>query len=90
MAVIVQGQRMTHHDNTRLNRKIDESAHHHEQTNIERMVMQRGKVNKKKDKKNRRNQKEPKNRDYYRDKGRESENTCEVWNNLSNQNKSYS
>jgi hypothetical protein len=47
-----------------------------------------GKVNKKRDNRNRRNQKEHNNRDYYRVKGRERKNTCEVRHRPSNQNRS--
>jgi hypothetical protein len=87
-AVIAQGQRTTHHDHTSLNRKIDGSAHHREQTKIERTGSQRGKVNKKRDNRNRCNQKERNNRDYHRVKGRERKNTWEVRHRQSNQHRS--
>jgi hypothetical protein len=58
--------------------KVDGSTHHHGQTNTERTGSQRGKVNKKRDNRNICKEKECNSRDYYRTKGRESKNTCEV------------
>jgi hypothetical protein len=87
-AVIARGQRMAHQDHTSLNRKVDGSAHHRGQTKTKRTGSQKGKVNKKKDNRNRHKQKERNSRDYYRAKGRESKNTCEVRHKPSNQNKS--
>jgi hypothetical protein len=68
--------------------KIDGSAHHHGKTMTGRMGSQWGKVNKKRDNRNRRKQKEHNSRGYHSFKGRESKNTCEVRYRLSNQNRS--
>jgi hypothetical protein len=56
---------------------------------IGRMISQRGKVNKKRDKMNRCKQKECNSRDYQSFKVRESKNTCEVRYKPSNQKRSW-
>ena len=64
--------------------KKDGRDHHYGQAMIGRTRLQQGKINKRKDNRNSRKQKEHNCRGYQRYKGRERKNPCEVKYKLSN------
>jgi hypothetical protein len=68
--------------------KKDGSAHHYGKTMIGRTSSQQGTINKKRDNRNSRKQKEHNCRGYHRYKGRERKNPCEVRYRLSIQQRS--